>query len=100
MYLKNSDGEKSMTATFSIVAFVVVMVKILISGAGIQLGSFTYDFGTVDSLTVAAIMGPILGTYAFRKYTETRYGTPYESYEVGQTYEVDDVGSSARDGRE
>lgn len=93
MYLRNSDGEKSMTATFSIIAFVVVMVKVLISGAGIQIGSFSYEFGTIDSFTVASVLGPILGTYAFRKYTEVRYGDPYESYEVSG-----DVGAKPRDG--
>ena len=84
MFLKNSDGEKSMTATFSIVAFIVVMFKILVSGSGIQVGSFTYSFGTIDASTAAAVLGTCFGTYAFRKYTEVRYG----SEEVGSS-EVD-----------
>ena len=81
MYLADSNGKKSLTATLSIVAFVVVMLKLLLSGAGIQIGGFTYSFGEIDAMEIAAVLGPILGTYAARRYTDKKY--EYESYQNG-----------------
>lgn len=82
MLLKDSNGKKSLTATLSIVAFIIVMVKVLASGGAIEIGSFSYVFGSIDSLTVAAILGPILGTYAFRRHTDAVYGN--EKLEPGK----------------
>lgn len=107
MYLKNSKGEKSMTVTLSVVAFVIVMLKLLFNNSTIHLAGLAYSFGSIDAATSAAVLGPILGTYAFRRYTDTRFGqqlspfdpSPYESYEVIE--EVgSDLGSRPRDGRE
>lgn len=104
MFLKNSDGEKSMTATMSIVAFIVVMLKFLLNGSVVQLGSFTYAFGSIGATEIAAVLSPILGTYAVRRYTETRYGgggDPFNPY-GGQSYqediEVGDAGGKPGDG--
>lgn len=94
MYLQDSNGKKSLTATLSIVAFAIVMLKLLANNSAIQVGSFAYAFGSIDATTVAAVLGPILGTYAFRRYTDSRFGyapdpfegpspyTPYRSYSV------------------
>lgn len=73
MFLKDSSGKPSMTATMSIVAFVVVMIKVLFSGAAIAIGSFSYDFGTIDSLVIAALLGPTLGAYTWRRHTAATY---------------------------
>jgi len=67
MMIKDSTGNKSMTATFAYVAFGVVMLKFLL--AGVVVGSF--QFGTVDSLSIAAVLTPTLGAYTVR-----RLGTP------------------------
>lgn len=77
--LRDSKGNKSLTATLSIVAFVVVMLKVLFGGGSINIGTFAYSFGTIDSLSIAAILGPILGTYAWRRHTEASYPTTTES---------------------
>ena len=76
MYFKDSSGSKSLTATITIISFFVVMVKVLLSGASISIGSSTYSFGAIDSMTVGAILGPILGAYTFRRYSDNRYPPP------------------------
>ncbi len=73
MYIKDSNGKPSFTITLSVIAFVVVMLKVIASGASIEVGTFSYSFGTIDSLSIAAILGPILGTYAARRYTGAKY---------------------------
>lgn len=103
MYLKNSEGKKSMTTTLTIVAFVVVMVKLLLNNSAVQIGAFAYSFGSIDATEIAAVLSPILGTYAFRRYTDMRYGPtpgPFESTLTETEMEVGaDLGSKPRDGR-
>jgi hypothetical protein len=110
MFLTNSDGKKSMTVTLSIVAFVVVMVKLLLNNSAIQIGGFAYAFGSIDATEIAAVLSPILGTYAFRRYTDMRFGpTPgpfgsvpgsYENTMTTTEEEVgSDLGSKPGDGR-
>ncbi len=67
MFIKDSSGNRSLTATLAIIGFSVVMLKVLLSGASIGAVSF----GTIDSLSIAAILGPVLGTYTAR-----RWGSP------------------------
>ena len=64
MFITDTNGNKSLTATMAVVGFFVVMVKVLLSGGAI--GSFS--FGTIDSLSIAAILGPVLGTYTARRW--------------------------------
>lgn len=73
--IKDSSGKKSLTATLSVVGFIIVMLKVLLSGAAIVIGSLSYSFGEIDALTVGAVLTPILGTYAARRYTETVHGS-------------------------
>lgn len=70
MYLKDTSGNRSMTATIAFVAFAVVMLKVLLNE--VTVGSV--DFGTIDSLSIAAILTPTLGAYTAR-----RWGNPAPS---------------------
>ena len=74
LFITDTSGNKSLTATVVVIGFTVVMVKFLLSGASI--GSLS--FGTTDSLSIAAILGPILGTYTAR-----RWGSPVGSGDMG-----------------
>lgn len=100
MYLNDSDGKKSLTATLSIIAFVIVMIKVLLNNTALQFGSFSYSFGSMDATEIAAILSPILGTYAFRRYTDKRYA-PEETGESTLEEGVGaDLGSKPGDGAE
>lgn len=89
MFITDTSGKKSLTATLAIIGFAVVMLKTLASGASITVGSFSYSFGTIDGLTIGAIFGPILGSYTMR-----RWGQP-----TGDAADVDSGGKPG-DGKE
>lgn len=84
MFIRDTSGNKSLTATVAVIGFAVVMLKVLLNGASI--GSLS--FGTIDSLSIAAILGPTLGTYTAR-----RWGTPASQIAPGG-----DPGSKPGDG--
>lgn len=68
MFITDTSGNRSLTATVAFFGFVVVMVKVLLNGASISIaGGASYSFGSIDSLTVAAIMSTILGAYTVRR---------------------------------
>jgi len=76
MMFKDSTGRKSLTVTLSIISFAVVMLKTLFSGASISIeGLFSYSFGTIGADEIAALLTPVLGTYAFRRYTDRKFDT-------------------------
>lgn len=68
MFIKDSSGNKSLTATIVVISFLVVMVKVLLSGASVSIGNSSYSFGTIDGFTVGAILTPILGSYTARRW--------------------------------
>jgi hypothetical protein len=72
--LRDSKGKKSLTTTLSVIAFVVVMLKVLFGGAAVVVGAFSYSFGEIDAASIAALLGSTLGVYAFRRHTEAAYG--------------------------
>lgn len=84
--LKDSKGKKSLTTTLSVIAFVVVMVKVLFGGASISIGNFSYAFGEIDAMSIAALLGSTLGAYAFRRHTEAVYS--YENDEDTGSSEI------------
>ena len=73
MFLKDSTGQKSVTVTLAIIAFTIVMLKVIFSGARVAAGNFTYTFGTIGAEEIAAILGTTLGTYAFRRHTDQKF---------------------------
>lgn len=73
MYMKDSDGKRSFTVTMSVITFTVVMAKVLVGGSSFSIGGLSMSFGSIGSDEILALLGPILGTYSFRKYTDRRY---------------------------
>lgn len=68
MFIKDSTGNKSLTATLALVGFIVVMIKLLFSGASVSVGSFSYEFGAIDAAMIAAVLTPVLGSYTARRW--------------------------------
>lgn len=73
MFMKDSDGKKSFTVTMSIVSFVVVMIKVLLGGNAFSIGGVSMSFGNIGSDEILALLGPTLGAYSFRRYTDRRF---------------------------
>lgn len=73
MLLKDTAGQKSLTATLSVVTFVVVMIKVLFGGGSIKYDDYSFSFGTIDAASIAALLGATLGAYSFRRHTMATY---------------------------
>lgn len=74
IWVKNSDGKPDAVLTFSLLAFLVVLVKFLIAGVVLDLNGVNYSFGTIDASVIAALLTPTLGAYVGRRYTDAKYG--------------------------
>jgi len=80
MFIRDTSGNKSLTATLAVIGFAVVMVKVLLNGGSVG----ELSFGTIDSLSIAAILGPILGTYTARRWgTSANQDAPDDSSKSG-----------------
>lgn len=55
---------------FSVAAVAVVLLKFLISGITLTLGTYSVAFNLVDSMTIAAILTPILGANHLGSYID------------------------------
>lgn len=73
-WMKNSNGKRDFVMTMTFVGFCVVLLKVLFSGSSITVGGFSYDFGSIDSGIIAAILTPTLGAYVARRYTDKKLG--------------------------
>lgn len=73
MWLKNTDGKKDSALTFSAIAFAIVVVKILLGGTELSIGSWEMSVKPIDADVVAALLGCTMGTYAMRRYTDKKF---------------------------
>lgn len=71
-WMKNTDGKRDAVLTMTFIGFLVVIFKVLLSGAAIALGEKTFTFGEIDAGIVAALLTPTLGAYVARRYTDKR----------------------------
>lgn len=68
MFIYDTDGKKSLTATMTLIGFVIVMIKLLFNEVEIHIGESIYSFGQIDAATIAAVLTPILGSYTARRW--------------------------------
>lgn len=87
MFLKDSDGKKSFTVTMSVVTFIVVMIKVLVGGSAFSIGGVSMSFGNIGADEIIALLGPTLGAYSFRRYTDRRFDSADAAYEQTETAE-------------
>lgn len=96
MYMKDSNGKKSFTVTISLITFTVVMIKVLVGGSAFNVNGVAMSFGTIGAPEIAALLGPTLFAYSFRRYTDRRYSgvSPDEAdpgLADGGTFETEEV---------
>jgi hypothetical protein len=72
--LKNSSGRKDAVLTMAVVGFGFCLIKVLLAGVTIAVAGHTFDCGTIDGSSIAAILTPTLGAYVGRRYTDKKYG--------------------------
>lgn len=84
MFIRDTSGNRSMTATLAYVAFAIVMLKFLLNGMTVG----AWSFGTIDAASIAAVLTPTLGAYTAR-----RWGAPAVT-------STSNFGSKSNDGAE
>jgi hypothetical protein len=72
--LRNSSGNKDAILTLAVVGFAFCLIKVLLAGVTIAVAGRTFDCGTIDGSSIAAILAPTLGAYVGRRYTDRKYG--------------------------
>jgi hypothetical protein len=72
-WMRNTEGKEDAVLTMSIVGFVVVLLKVLLTD--VTVGQ--WSFGSIDAGTVAAILTPTLGAYVARRYTDRKMKASY-----------------------
>lgn len=68
IWIKNTDGKPDAVLTMTMMAFLTVLFKVLLSGVSVGV----YVFGGIDAGTIAALLTPTLGAYVARKYTDSK----------------------------
>lgn len=81
IWIKNTSGRKDAILTMAWFGFLVVLLKVLLSGVTMEISGKNFVFGTIDGAVIAAILTPTLGAYVSRRYTETRYADKNEKKE-------------------
>lgn len=71
--LKNSDGKEDAVLTMSLIGFLIVMVKVLLSGVSLTFVGNVYSFGEVGADVVASVLGTTLGAYVGRRFTDKKF---------------------------
>ena len=73
LWISNTAGKKDAVLTLALVGFIVVMVKLILSGASIAVNGNTYTLGTIGAAEIAAVLTPTLGAYVSRRYTDAKF---------------------------
>ena len=73
LWIKNTDGKRDAILTFTVLGFLVVIVKVLTAGITFFVNGEAVALGAVDASTIGAILTPTLGAYVARRYTDRKY---------------------------
>jgi hypothetical protein len=75
VWIKDAEGKPNCMLSFSVVAFAIVVFKVIMGGLTITLGAQTLTFSLIDASTIAALLTPTLTAYVARKYTDKKFDT-------------------------
>ena len=91
-WMKNTEGRPDAVLTMAFVGFMIVAIKILFAGAVIEFNGNKYSFGAPDASVIGALLGPTLGAYVTRRWTEKKY--PAKDKVLPPTDDRDDARAS------
>lgn len=72
-WLKNTVGREDAVLTMAMIGFVIIVMKVLVSGIQLSFGDKVIAFGSVDASVIGALLTPTLGAYVARRYTDTKF---------------------------
>jgi hypothetical protein len=70
MYLKNTTGKPDAVLTMAVVAFAVIMFRVLFAGMKFNFSGNMLEFSSIDAGLVGTILTSTLGAYVARRYTD------------------------------
>ena len=73
LWFENSDGKKDTMLSFAIVAFIVILFKVLFGGSEWTIGKEVWKILPIDAGTIGALLTPTLGAYVVRRYTDRKF---------------------------
>lgn len=73
LWVKNTEGRPDSILTFTLIGFIIVIVKVLFSGLHVELEGAVYKFGEIDAATIGSILTPTLGAYVSKKFVDRKY---------------------------
>jgi len=75
VWVKNAEGKADTMLSFSVVAFVVIIFKVLFGGTKWVVGAQAFDVIPIDPGMVGALLVPTLSAYVARRYTDKKFDT-------------------------
>jgi hypothetical protein len=78
LWFRDADGNPDAVLTFSLLAVVTVLFKILFAGAVVTLPHFTFTIVAPDAASIGAVLLPTLGAYVSNKYVHFNYHPTYK----------------------
>lgn len=75
IWIKNSEGKPDAMLSFSLIAFLVVIFKVLFGGTTWLIGAQTIAITPTDPGMVTALLGPTLFAYVARRFTGAKFDT-------------------------
>lgn len=75
LWINNTDGQPDAVLTMTLMGFLAILGKFLLSNVSLTLASdHIINFGSVDAMSIAAVLTPTLGAYCARRYTDKKFG--------------------------
>lgn len=78
LWIKNTSGKPDAVLTMTLLGFVAILFKFVLSGVSAEIAGVPIDFGDIDASSIAALLTPTLGAYVARRYTDTKYDVSEE----------------------
>lgn len=69
-FIKNTDNQPDTALTMLVIAFIILMGKIIVSGMIAVIGDKTLTFGILDGGLFAGVITPLAALYGFRRHTD------------------------------
>lgn len=76
--MKNSEGKKDASFSMMVIAFVVVMVKVVFGGTDLTMLSWTLSVAQPDAELAAVLLAVPSAGYVARKHTDKKFNTQVE----------------------
>ena len=72
-WIKGPNNEASVTLSFMVASFLIVVFKLVFGGSEINLEHFKWVIQPIDASTLTGFLAVTFGSYVGRKYTDAKF---------------------------